>query len=284
MRLWKYSARDAVPFGVTMTQLLLSFYIAVHWSELSGWQAAVLWIPSVLLFWYNPIISTHNFIHTPFFRSQGLNHLYAALNSINLGFPQILYRFQHFNHHRFENDRKNETGKTQDHSSSFARGTGGGYENVLPYSLFGVFRNGSNQAIREAWGSRQRGQLLLELAVCVAGLLALAVISWHFFLAFYLTSFLFGWALANMENYYEHFGAAPDIKEANSISYYGKIYNRLFCNEGYHQEHHLRPQAHYSERPRVLEELKERLMHPRRVVSSFPPLLGFLDKRTGARL
>jgi fatty acid desaturase len=82
-----------------------------------------------------------------------------------------------------------------------------------------------------------------------------------------------------MENYYEHFGATPENSFANSVSHYGRIYNLVFFNEGYHQEHHLRPQAHWTKRPHVHEEFKEALRQSDRHVSAFPPLLGFLERR-----
>ena len=87
--------------------------------------------------------------------------------------------------------------------------------------------------------------------------------------------FYSGWFLAHVENYYEHFGASPENRLANSVSYYGPIYNFLFCNEGYHQEHHLRPQMHWTSRPKV----RQQLISTKKVVSKFPPLLGFLDRR-----
>src|SRR5690606_10563636 len=133
---WKYSRRDAAPFLLTMGQLLALFCLAWHWPTIPILYKAALWPLLLFLFWYNPIISTHNFIHHPWFRWAWMNRLYTALNSISLGIPQILYAHQHMNHHRFENDRQDAEGRTKDRSSSYARGKNGRHEHVIPYSLF----------------------------------------------------------------------------------------------------------------------------------------------------
>jgi fatty acid desaturase len=113
------------------------------------------------------------------------------------------------------------------------------------------------------------------VAACGLGLAGYAVLSWQYVLWFFLPTFYLGWCLAHLENYYEHFGASSETRSANSVSYYGRLYNLLFCNEGYHQEHHLRPQWHWTRRPELRAEFPE----GGRLVSKFPPLLAFLDRR-----
>jgi fatty acid desaturase len=82
-----------------------------------------------------------------------------------------------------------------------------------------------------------------------------------------------------MENYYEHVGADAQSRFSNSVSYYGRLYNLLLCNEGYHQEHHLRPQAHWTQRPTIRTELAASLDGSGRTIAALPPLLGFLESR-----
>jgi hypothetical protein len=49
--------------------------------------------------WWNSNTIAHNFIHRPFFRSRGLNTLFALYLSVLLGVPQSLWRDRHLAHH-----------------------------------------------------------------------------------------------------------------------------------------------------------------------------------------
>lgn len=99
----------------------------------------------------------------------------------------------------------------------------------------------------------------------------------------YLPTAYSGWIFAQLESYYEHYGADTNNRFANSVSFYGRIYNWLLFNEGYHQEHHLRPQAHWTQRPQVLKDFKEQLDASGRHVSKLPPTLAFLELHSLAR-
>ncbi|MDP7035025.1 MAG: fatty acid desaturase [Planctomycetota bacterium] len=277
--IWRYSWKDSVPLAITGIQLFGNFWLAATWEQRSLLEIFLLWPIFLGLFWYNPIISTHNFLHTPFFRWNSWNSLYRAINSINLGLPQILYRYHHLNHHRHNNDPVDLSGQTQDNSSTFAYGREGKHESVIPYSALGLFRPSTTQAYLEAQKKGQLPQFFFELLMSLSGLSIMTWLSWQFFLFFYVPTFYFGWFLAHMENYYEHYGANPHSRYADSISFYGSFYNFLFCNEGYHQEHHLRPQVHWVKRPAILVEFNEQLNESSRFVSKVPPILGFLERR-----
>lgn len=277
MTLWKYSKRDAVPFSVTLVQMSLNIWIAATWNERTVLQLSFLWPVSLLLFWYNPVVATHNFLHTPWFTHEFLNRFYPAVNSINLGLPQVLYRFHHLSHHRYENDRRGADGLTRDPSSTYAYGKGEKHENAITYAALGLFRRGTAAAYREVKRRGKLAQFWLELVACFLGLAGYLFLSWRYVMLFLVPTFYLGWFLAHLENYYEHFAATPEDRSANSVSYYGRIYNGLFCNEGFHQEHHLRPQLHWTRRP----EVRQKLPHAGRLISKFPPLLGFLDGRPG---
>ena len=48
-------------------------------------------------------------------------------------------------------------------------------------------------------------------------------------------------------------------------------------NEGYHQEHHLKPHLHWTRRPEVHQELQSQIKEAGAYEARMPPLLGFLD-------
>jgi hypothetical protein len=61
-------------------------------------------VPSVWLIalglWWNANVVSHNFIHSPFFRSRGSNAAFSVYLSLLLGFPQEMWRDRHLAHHQ----------------------------------------------------------------------------------------------------------------------------------------------------------------------------------------
>lgn len=87
---------------------------SIHLLRYSGWDAVLIALslgyaallvaaPSILLIavglWWTANTAAHNFIHTPFFRSRGLNRAYALFLSVLMGVPQSLWRARHLRHH-----------------------------------------------------------------------------------------------------------------------------------------------------------------------------------------
>ena len=274
--IWKYSKWDSIPCLITLFQLALSFWLAATWETRTLTQN-LLFIPlCIFLFWYNGLVASHSFVHHPWFTSERLNQLYLALNSINIGLPQIHYRYEHLHHHHYGNDRPNSEGITKDPTSTFAYGKNGQHEHVVSYCLLGLFRTDLMESFREIYRKGDGKQLRLELTTCIVSLMIYLALSWQYVLFILIPTLYWGWVLEHLENYYEHFGGTPENRYANSSSYYGCLYNLLFCNEGYHQEHHLRPNVHWTKRPQTRQEFSTELDKVDRVILSYPPVLGFL--------
>ena len=83
----RHSPWDAVLVGLSL----------VHAAMLLG-------VPSIPVvgvgLWWTANTTAHNFIHTPFFRSRGLNRLYSVYLTMLMGIPQSLWRARHLRHHR----------------------------------------------------------------------------------------------------------------------------------------------------------------------------------------
>jgi fatty acid desaturase len=275
--IWRYSWQDSVPLSITLFQFIFNGWLAATW-ETRTLSENLLMLPVCLfLFWYNGLVASHNFVHTPWFKSDRLNRLYLVLNSVNLGLPQVHYRHEHLVHHRYCNDRVNRFGQTQDPTSTFANGRNGKHEHVVSYCLFGLFRTDLIESFRTIHKKGEAAQLYLELSACILMAIAYLLLSWQYFCFLFLPVFYLGWVLEHVENYYEHFGGTPENRYANSTSYYGRLYNLLFCNEGYHQEHHLRPNVHWAKRPETRQELQKELDRVDRVILNYPPILAILD-------
>jgi fatty acid desaturase len=84
-------------------------------------------------------------------------------------------------------------------------------------------------------------------------------VNWRYFVFFYLPSYYLGWVLTYAESYLEHYGCQPENPFANSVSSYNRLYNLLWFNNGYHQEHHWSPKYHWTRMHELHEQLRPQL-------------------------
>jgi fatty acid desaturase len=303
MKIWKHSQRDALMLALSIAQFVITLLLAGKWEGFSTLSRAASFLLLVVMTVYNIIVVSHLFTHTPWFNPPLLNRLVSMLNSINIGQSVQAYQLTHVrNHHRYNNDQQGPDGKTKDASSTFRDGTGGEHVSALRYAVFGavetlatigrallsitrLWRVGAHEDLlalftkslpKRAWELRQ---VQLDRIAHFIALGVLLALSWQWFLLCYLPAFFVSLALVNIQNYYEHYGAAPENKYANSVSYYGSLYNLLTFNDGYHQEHHLRPLTHWTQMPRVNREYRDKLNEVERIVSPVPAILGFFHRK-----
>jgi fatty acid desaturase len=115
----------------------------------------------------------------------------------------------------------------------------------------------------------------------------LAVLNPRGFFLFYVPLWYLGQCGALAENYLEHHGARPGNRVTDSVSCYSWFYNLIWFNNGYHQEHHYRPQIHWTKIPAVRAQLppdSERRVTPFAHWFNFDPIVQrFLKARHGER-
>lgn len=302
-RVWRTTAKDAVPAGIAAAHLLVLCAMVLTW-HLAPLPARILDVVVLAaVTTYNTVVISHLFVHLPWFADDRANAVAATLNSISIGGSVQAYRFMHVrNHHRYTNDRRDIGGVTRDLSSTYRNGEDGEHESVIPYVVTGVryycadllreiesarrlWRVGPGEttllslaASREPKRSRELRQLQVERAAHCLALLLFTVISWQWAVFCCVPAYLISWTLANIQNYYRHYGANPDERTANSVSYYGRLYNLVAFNDGYHQEHHLAPGVHWSSLPAVRERHRDRLAEHSRIISPVPAVVGFLHR------
>jgi fatty acid desaturase len=115
---------------------------------------------------------------------------------------------------------------------------------------------------------RWTGDMLVETAVVGAVWTALAFVAPRFFIGVYLPGYALGLALCWLQGRFEHVGG--------TTSHYGRLYNWLFFNDGYHVEHHQRPGEHWSRLPgRPFAGAR---------ASRWPPVLRWIDSAVPASL
>ena len=285
--------------ALSIAQFGITLFVAVRWENWSAFGRVASFLLITAMTVYNIIVVSHLFTHTHWFNSPLLNSLVSTFNSVNIGQSVQAYQLTHVrNHHRYNNDRQGPDGKTKDASSTFRDGTGDEHVGALRYAVFGAVESllsigRALLGVTRVWRVGEHEQELLSLASKtpakrarelrqiqldrMAQFIAIAMflgISWMWFLLCYLPAFFVSLVLVNIQNYYEHYGALPESTYANSVSYYGRVYNLLTFNDGYHQEHHLRPLTHWTQMPKVREECGVKLDKVERIVSPVPALLG----------
>ncbi|MCA1634360.1 MAG: fatty acid desaturase [Acidobacteria bacterium] len=303
MKLWKYTPLDGVMLALSVAQFGLTLWVAAGWEGWSYAGRAGSFALLVFMMVYNIIILSHLFTHAAWFNSPLLNGLVSVLNSVNIGQSVQAYQLTHVrNHHRYNNDRKGPDGRTRDASSTFRDGVDGEHAGLFRYAFVGatstlpnvgrallsaatLWRVGGLEPELLALASktpakraRELRQIRLDRAAHLLALYLFLSVSWKWTLLCYLPAFYLALALVNLQNYYEHYGARPGNSFADSVSYYGRLYNLLAFNDGYHQEHHLRPQAHWRSMKFVRRQYGDEFGRVERVVSPVPAILGFFHR------
>ncbi|ATL66809.1 fatty acid desaturase family protein [Nocardia terpenica] len=303
VRIWRHTPKDAALLGFTVAQLAVMIWFAWNWDGLGVAAAVGGFVLITVLTAYHIIVVSHLFTHVPWFVSARLNAAVSVLNSICIGQSVQIYHLTHVrNHHRYNNDPIGPDGTTGDTSSTYRDGRDGEHAPLLRYVVSGavdslITRGREVWASTRLWGvgsgethllslvsrreprrTRELRQIRADRAAHILSLAGFAALSWQWTLLCYLPAFFAALMLVNVQNYYRHFGADPGHRGADSVSYYGRVYNRLTFNDGYHQEHHLNPSAHWSQLTTVRERRRDLLDAQPRIISPVPAMLGFLHR------
>ncbi len=102
------------------------------------------------------------------------------------------------------------------------------------------------------------------------------ILSWKFML-FFIPCYYLGHSFSSLNGYYKHFGGNPDLTIAWCVSSYGRLYNWIWFNNGYHAEHHYRPRHHWTKMRQLHVQIHEQQEKAGVRVIKPPHALGFLD-------
>jgi fatty acid desaturase len=259
--LFRYSVADVIIVLCGVGIVGVIFWTFLCFNTLAWWVLAPAFIFVMWSYCWNLQCISHNFIHNPFFTSTWLNRAFSVLETFALGVPHVFYHHYHMNHHWGDNDVKGPDGTTRDWSSIYRYGKGGQPEAFWRYCLVSFFRVQLAPVIRVVirHGRKEVAQAIVETIVLGAFWVAMALVNWRYFVFFYLPSYYLGWVLSYAEGYLEHYGAQPGNYYANSVSSYFWLYNLLWFNNGYHQEHHWDPKTHWTRMRQLHEQIKPQL-------------------------
>jgi fatty acid desaturase len=248
-----HDVRDSALVILAIVQFGLLIIGVVSLGHTGWWTSLLLGLASTFLMCTNFQCIAHNFIHNAFFASRRANTVFSLFNSLLIGGSQTLYRFHHLNHHRYNNDLPDPAnGKAKDFSSTWQHGDPPVREEpFLKYALLGYFRTDFQKLLATAKKKNLSKLVALEYVALALLIVVLLLTNWQGVIYFYLPVWLLGNIAAVAENYLEHYGATPGDRERDSVSSYGRLYNLVWFNNGYHQEHHLKPQVHWTRVPEV---------------------------------
>jgi fatty acid desaturase len=219
-----------------------------------------IWIWLILMpihaFLLNTVINTsmHYHMHVPIFRSKFLNRLYEIFVSMTVGIPCQGWKYFHTEHHKHNNS-------IRDPVSFYRYGINGQRENVWSYCIMGLIRDltGKNK-----FDVKNKSLLKVEIYAFWLFLFSIFIIN-PIYGFIYVVTYLLSLIMNNAQSYGEHYNVIDESNfRNNSVGYYSKFYNILCLNMGYHQEHHVRPSAHWTELPKITKTLPEK----RRVINT----------------
>jgi fatty acid desaturase len=255
---WTFLSFDSLPMW-----LLVTTFIAVTWS-----------------YCWNLQCISHNFIHNPFFSNAWLNRAYSVMETFALGVPHVFYHHYHMNHHFGDNDAKGPDGTTKDWSSIYRYGKDGKPEAFWRYCLVSFFRVAVGPVIEVVirHGRKEVLQAIVETIALAGFWLTMILVNWRYFVLFYLPSYYLGWVLSYAEGYLEHYRCQPGNYFANSVSSYNWLYNFVWFNNGYHQEHHWDPKMHWTRMKVLHKQIKPQLVANHTRVIRGPHITSLIEE------
>jgi fatty acid desaturase len=263
--------------GVAHVAVLLGTF--AFFPKLPWWAIGLSFLTYAGMIAWNLQCISHNFIHNPFFAQRWLNRLFGVLESLAIGMPHQLYHHYHMNHHQGNNDAKGPDGSTRDWSSIYRHSAGEEPEPFWRYCLLSFFRVEIGPVLRVAikHGPANAAQVAIETLAIALMWVGFALVDWRFFLFFYLPSYFLGWVISYAEGYLEHYGAQPGNPYADSVNSYNGLYNFLWFNNGYHQEHHWDPKCHWTRIKELHRQMLPQLIANQTRVLHGPHLTGLIE-------
>lgn len=276
---FRYTAYDVIPALCVVGIVALNFWTLLYFNSLPLWVLIGSGLMLTYGIWWNLQCMSHNFIHNPYFSSQFLNRCFSVLETFAIGMPHIFYHHYHLNHHKGDNDRRGPNGTTRDWSSIYRHSPDDRPESFFRYVMLGYWRVEIAPLFRVVYrhGWKDITQAVVETLVLGAFWAGMAWYDWRYFVYLYLPTYYFGWMLSYAQGYFEHYGARPGNPFANSVSSYHRLYNWLWFNNGYHQEHHWDPKWHWTRMPELHEQIKDQLVANNTRMLQGPHFTAFLE-------
>lgn len=175
--------------------------------------------------------------------------------------PFQLWKYYHLIHHRYNNDvPKNNIVK--DPLSFYRYGTNGNRENFWSYIVYGLYRDITKISVEDVentcstkFNLTHTDKLRTEQIAILCFMIIISVVNFWYFV-YYVLVITLSLIANNANSYGEHYEAVDHANfRCDSVGSYGKWYNLLCFNSGYHQEHHVKPGLHWTKLPEITDTL-----------------------------
>lgn len=260
MKIFRKTPLDLFLIIYVVIAMALPFVIATFFNSMIIWAILA---PLQAIFLVTIMnTSMHHHMHVPFFNSKLLNRSYELFVSAITGIPFQGWKSFHTIHHKYNNDFV-INGKTFDPVSFYRYGQNGQRENFWLYCIKSIYRDFSGLTTNDDTCLTKviiskRKELRNEQYMFCLFLFAIFLYN-PMYALFYVGVYVLSLILNNANSYGEHFGPVEQSNfRANSVGNYNKLYNFLCFNSGFHQEHHVRPSAHWTELPKITKTLPEK--------------------------
>ena len=267
MTLFKYTPRDLYLIIYALVALVLPWYMAYIDPAFYLWVAVGIFQVFFLVLVINT--SMHYHMHCNIFNNTQLNRAYEYLVTMVTGIPFHGWLWFHSTHHRYNNDQKGKDGRVNDPVSFYRFGQNGKRENFWSYCILGLYRDFKGITLFDPTNTCSSkitpahiSIITRETWIIYLYLASIFCINFYYGL-FYLLIWMLSLIGNNAKSYGEHYLAVdPNNYQLNSVGSYGRIFNFLCLNNGYHQEHHVNPGLHWSR----LSELTTTLPKNRKII------------------
>ena len=257
---FRYSAKDIWLIAYTIVLGLVPFFIINY--QISFWVLLLTFPVHAWLITNLQNSCLHHHSHWPTFYNKKLNFAYEILLSIVGGIPHQIWKYHHLKHHIHVNDKPID-GKTKDPVSVFLHGKNNEVQNFWLFCFKMTKEAFVKMVVFPKFGKQvnHTKQILEQLAFNFY-FLSFFVLDLHYGLYFAALYFL-AFFLNGATSYGEHWTVLDRRGDTtqDSIGIYSRWYNIIGFGAGFHQEHHNKPNMHWTTLSTITPN-----MHPDRVI------------------
>jgi fatty acid desaturase len=269
---WLRTSEDRRALGFVLAHfVLVATTVFVFAGDASLWWFA-LTTPALAASAFVQLISVHNAMHSPIFRSKRLNRAWQCVLSMCIGYPVSVYVPVHNLSHHLGLQTPRDVLRTTEvrHRNNLLNlvhhmAMGTVHLHLLHIAYLATLRNSRPKwFVQVCYESLAVAVYLTAIAIVIGPLAMLALV---------FAPAVTGQLLMVGFGYVQHDGCDADSDYNHSRNFTSPVFNWFICDNGYHTAHHNRPGLHWSKGKAAHRDHVAPLMHP---ALDEPSLLRYL--------